>query len=224
MPSISHHQVWVEYSKEILKIAEKEKREDLVLIGKMVSALNYQKNNKIDKMEDTFASLGIPLEQKWQIAGPYHIENEFAYDYQFIPETDDLNKSNWQFIDDSMNDGYIDLKNSLPNSYWATAYALTYVYSPEERPAEIRIGCDESCKLWLNDNIILNGYSEKEIPFDGASVKVVLRPGYNKLMIKVVNRIHEWGFLCRITDEEGNGFKNIKFYNPQEINRTYAVQ
>ena len=189
-----------EYSKEILKIAEKEKREDLVLIGKMVSALNYQKNNKIDKMEDTFASLGIPLEQKWQIAGPYHIENEFAYDYQFIPETDDLNKSNWQFIDDSMNDGYIDLKNSLPNSYWATAYALTYVYSPEERPAEIRIGCDESCKLWLNDNIILNGYSEKEIPFDGANVKVVLRPGYNKLMIKVVNRIHEWGFLCRITD------------------------
>jgi tetratricopeptide (TPR) repeat protein/TolB-like protein len=211
-----------DYSKEILKIAEKENREDLILIGKIISALHYQKNNKIDKMEEAFAKLGIPLEEKWQISGPYHVINAFAYDYQFKPETDDLKKSNWQFIHDGMNDGYIDLKNSLSDSYWATAYALTYVYSPEERPVEIRIGSDESCKLWLNDNIILKEYSESGFPFDGASVKVVLHPGYNKLMIKVVNQVHEWGFLCRITDDEGNGFEDVKFFYPQEIDQTLA--
>ncbi len=213
-----------DYSKELLRIAKEENREDLILIAKIISALHFQQNNKTDKMEKAFTKLGIPLEEKWQISGPYHIKNAFAYDYQFKPETDVLKKSNWQFTNDGMNDGYIDLKSSLSDSYWATAYALTYVYSPEERPVEIRIGSDESCKLWLNDNIILKEYSESVIPFDGASVKVVLHPGYNKLMIKVVNRIHEWGFLCRITNEEGNGFDDVKFFHPQEIEHTFAAK
>ncbi|MEJ2544968.1 MAG: hypothetical protein P8Y99_12950 [Calditrichaceae bacterium] len=87
-----------------------------------------------------------------------------------------------------------------------------------------RIGSDESFKLWLNDNLVLGRYLESDIAFDGADVKVVLRPGFNKLMIKVVNRFHEWGFLCRITDENGNGFKDVKFYHPQEIDQTYVVK
>jgi hypothetical protein len=41
-------------------------------------------------------------------------------------------------------------------------------------------------------------------------------------MIKVVNQVHEWGFLCRITDDEGNGFEDVKFFHPQEIDQTLA--
>ena len=104
-----------------------------------------------------------------------------------------------------------------------SAFHITYIYSPEEQPVEIRVGSDESCKLWLNDNLTLHRFLEGDIPFDDASVKVVLHPGYNKLMIKVVNRTYEWGFLCRVTDEYGNGIEDVKFFHPEEIDRSYAT-
>ncbi|HES59368.1 MAG TPA: tetratricopeptide repeat protein, partial [Caldithrix sp.] len=193
------------YSDEMIRLAEENNREDLLLIGKIISALHYQNDNNIEQAEEIFSELGIPKETKWQVSGPYFDKNSFSYDHTFQPELTGNNKQNWHFINDGIQDGYLDFNQNFSKSDWATAYAQTYVYVPEEHSVEIRIGSDESFKLWLNDNLVLSRYLESDIPFDDATVKVVLRPGYNKLMIKVINRIHEWGFLCRITDEHGNG-------------------
>ena len=209
---------------DLLEIGEQDNRNDLKLIGKIIAAIYYQKVAGKDKVEHAFSDIGVPLENKWQVCGPYHIKTDFAFNYPFAPESDKKEDIPWHIVNDGVNDGYIDLKSTLKNPYWATAYAETYIYSPEEQPVEIRVGGSESFKIWLNDNFILSRLSDGDLPFDAVQAKVVLHPGNNKLMLKVNNHTYEWGFLCRITDENGNGIENIKFYHPQEIDRNYAVK
>jgi len=213
-----------EFSNDFIDIAKENHRDDLALIGKIIAALYYQKNIKNETAEQIFSELGIPEENKWLVSGPYINRNTFSYDHIYPPEMTNTLKPDWQFSKDGLNDGYIDFKQSFSKTDWAVAYAKTFIDSPEELPVEIRIGSDEAFKLWLNDNLVLSRYLDSDIPFDEARVKVILHPGYNKLMIKVVNRIHEWGFFCRVTDADGNGLKNVKFYHPQEISQTYAIQ
>lgn len=213
-----------EFGEELFKIAKENDRDDLLLIGKIISGLHYQKKNDKNKAEQVFLELGIPWEDNWQVSGPYQNKNTFSYNYTFVPEVSNVDKPTWKFFHDGINDGYIDFSQGLGKSDWATAYAVTYIYSPEEQPVEIRIGSDESFKLWLNNNLTFSRYLQSDSPFDHDKVKVVLHSGYNKVMIKVVNRVHEWGFMCRITDENGKGIEGIKFYHPQEIDRNYATK
>jgi tetratricopeptide (TPR) repeat protein len=219
-------------SEDIMKIAKNGKRDDLILISMMMKAIYYHKESDDNRALEIFARAGLAPEDKWQISGPYQGKNDFVYNHAYSPEILKKNpefikikKPAWQKISgDGLFDGYIDLNTLLGDKCWATAYAMTYIYSPEDQPVEIRIGSDESFKLWLNDNIVLSRYLERDTPFDDSTVKVLLHSGYNKLMIKVVNRTFDWGFLCRITDDNGNGIDNITFYHPGEIDRNYAVK
>ena len=66
---------------------------------------------------------------------------------------------------------------------WRVGYHLQYVHSPEERKALLRIGHNGGTRLWLNDaeafytHFRFHNYREESIP-------VVLRQGWNKLLIK----------------------------------------
>ncbi|MEJ2544967.1 MAG: tetratricopeptide repeat protein [Calditrichaceae bacterium] len=75
-----------EFSEKVLKIAREKDREDLMLIGKIISALYYQKRNNNEKAEEIFAEVGLPPENKWQVSGPYYDKHSFNYAQTFQPE------------------------------------------------------------------------------------------------------------------------------------------
>ncbi len=79
------------------------------------------------------------------------------------------------------------------------------------REAQIRIGTNDSAKLWLNDKEVWRMNIGRDAVFDSDIVPVVLQPGLNKILIKVCNRINEWGFYFRVTDENGRGLPDIEF-------------
>jgi hypothetical protein len=104
------------------------------------------------------------------------------------------------------------------------SYGLVYVHSPEVRQAQIRVGSNDACKLWLNDRLVLKHYRLDDAFLDRDMVTVVLRPGYNKLLIKVTNTFDETGYYLRVTDEQGNGFEDITFHAPEEVDQPIALK
>jgi len=80
------------------------------------------------------------------------------------------------------------------------------------------MGTNDSVKLWLNDKEVWRMNIGRDAVFDSDIANVVLEPGLNKILIKVCNRINEWGFYFRVTDEEGKGIPGIEFVAADEVN------
>ena len=190
-----------------------------------------QLNNNSDAIAKEYSQQGAPLENLWYVLGPFSQKNVSGFFYPYPPEQKiDLNAKyaglqteiNWRPAADMMRDGYLDLKSTCKQSNWAVAYALIYAYSPDERKAQIRLGTDEACKLWLNDEQIWQHYLKQAAQIDRDIVTVILHPGYNKFLVKVTNSIQEWGFYFRITDENGNGYPDITFHTASEALNSLA--
>jgi hypothetical protein len=99
---------------------------------------------------------------------------------------------------------------------------LVYIDSPDERKVQVRIGTDESCKFWLNDDLIWQHYIKRSAVVDRDIVTVVLHPGYNKMLLKITNTDLDWGFYFRVTDEAGDGYPDLKFVSADEIESSLA--
>jgi len=82
-----------------------------------------------------------------------------------------------------------------------SSYALTYVYSPEERPAVLWVGGDDYIRVWLNgrlvhevpDTLIVWAWGLNRVP-------VTLRAGRNTILVKVTNVGGAYGFHLRLGD------------------------
>jgi len=161
--------------------------------------------------------VGTPEEQQWLVIGSF--DNKDGFHKKFPQEKKiDLAKiyqensstMRWQHPDDGMRDGYINLAALYQKSDMAVAYGLIYVKSPDQRAVQLRLGIDESVKVWLNDQEVWRMNRIRGAIIDDDVANVTLQPGLNKILIKVINRWAEWGFYFRVTDREGNGLNDIE--------------
>ena len=210
----------------LLKLAGDTGREDLALISHYLQARYYERSGRDDALAAEYAEVGAPPESYWRVIGPFSMGNRSGFEHAFIPETAlDLNASyrdqgrlyEWRPGDDGASDGYVNLKKLNGHSLWTVSYAAIYIHSPEKRKVQIRLGCDETGKLWLNDELIWQHYLKRDASPDRDLVTVLLREGTNKLLIKVTNSDFDWGFYLRVTDEKGRGFKDIRFAAPGDL-------
>jgi tetratricopeptide (TPR) repeat protein len=190
-----------------------------------------QLNNNSSAIAKEYFQQGAPLENLWYVLGPFSQKNVSGFFYPYPPEQKiDLNATysgvrgeiKWQPAVDGMRDGYLNLKSTFRQSDWVVGYALIYAYAPEERKVQIRLGTDEACKLWLNDEQIWQHYLKQSAQIDRDIVTVILHPGYNKFLLKVTNSIQDWGFYFRITDEKGTGYPDITFHTAPEVLNSLA--
>jgi tetratricopeptide (TPR) repeat protein len=235
----------------VLNFGSENKRKDLVAIGHLLRAHIFSRSGDYKGIMKEYQSMGVPLEKKWRIIGPFEKEHDSNFNFQFPPEkvsdlTSPINYAGkeyqWRTGHDGNIDGYVNLQELMDQNAWSTAYGLLYVKSPEQRKVQIRLGTDEACKLWLNEDLIWQRYITHEAKLwlnedliwqryitheaiiDRDMVTVVLRPGYNRLLLKVTNSNFEWGYYLRVTDSEGNGFSDVTFHSPDEIVKKLAVK
>lgn len=217
----------------LLAIDRDSDRKDLRVIAQFARARFYGRNGDEASLAREYADLGAPLENQWRVIGPFSAEGISGYAHPFPPEKEiDLNSTylsggrevKWKAAGDGHFDGYNDLRAILSHSFWTVGYGLVYAYSPEKRKVQIRLGTDETCKLWLNDDLIFQHYIKADAAPDRNQVTVVLRPGYNKLLLKVTNTDFDWGYYLRITDENGLGFDDITFHSPEEMDVSLSLR
>lgn len=99
--------------------------------------------------------------------------------------------------------GFLPLTELLKPSEQAIAYGLTYLYSPGDREVVLLLGSDDGIRLWVNDALVHSNPTYRGAYPDQDRVKVSLKAGWNKVLIKVLQGAGGWGYYLRIPDPKG---------------------
>jgi tetratricopeptide (TPR) repeat protein len=95
--------------------------------------------------------------------------------------------------------GHVDLRAVFGADH-ISAYALTYVDSPDERPANLMVGGDDAVRVWLNGRLVHQRDSQRSSAFHLDPIPVLLRAGRNVLLVKVSQIDGPHDLLLRIAD------------------------
>jgi hypothetical protein len=157
----------------------------------------------------------------WHVMGPFENTERKGFETAFAPEKEmDLGKSyegkgktvTWQAFESKEEYGKVDLNKPLTALKEATAYAFTSLNAPEERDVELRLGCKNAWKIWLNGKLL---FSRDEYhrgqKMDQYKLKCRLKKGPNSLLVKCCQNEQteswtvEWEFQLRVCDSAGTG-------------------
>ncbi|MBD3289145.1 tetratricopeptide repeat protein [candidate division KSB1 bacterium] len=178
----------------------------------------YKRIGNEDEVKDQLKIAGMPAEDKWMLIGPF--KNKNGFHREFIDEENASIRSKVKIADESLtwirsndgiHDGFINMGELFDQDIWQVAYGLTYINAPRAMDVQFRVGTDESVKIWLNDEEIWKYNVHRNAILDDDVIRVKLKPGLNKVLVKVCNRMGDWGFYFRVTDENGNGIQNIEY-------------
>ena len=106
--------------------------------------------------------------------------------------------------------GVIDLNEILAAEKGVLAYAYSEFNVEEEREVEIRIGCINGNKVWVNGKEVINNeiYHVGMLP-DQFSGKATLKEGVNQILFKVCQNeqtqpwANRWMFQLRVCESDG---------------------
>lgn len=158
----------------------------------------------------------------WKVAGPFDNKSRKGFDTVFPPEKsvdlkatypaveEDAPAVKWQEFTGQDEFGVIDFNKPLGMKKEVTAYAVTTYTSPEARDAEIRIGCKNGWKVWLNRELLF-GQDEyhRGMKIDQYRLPVKLKAGANEILVKCCQNEEtetwtvEWEFQLRVCDASG---------------------
>jgi tetratricopeptide (TPR) repeat protein len=82
-------------------------------------------------------------------------------------------------------------------------YALTYVHVDKKTPVRLFIGSDDSVRCWVNDEMMWSNPCIRGLAPDQDRVSATLRPGWNKVLLKVANNEGLWGVFFQIMGSGG---------------------
>ena len=167
----------------------------------------------------------------WQLVGPFHNKDRVGFAVAFGPEKnaalsasyDGLNgKVKWQpyLTDDEY--GMVDFNEPYGDLKEVTGYAQTEFVSATDRPAQLRLGCKNAWKIWLNGELVF-GRDEyhRGMRIDQYQLPVQLRKGRNTILVKACQNEQvedwtvQWQFQLRVCDATGTAIysatkKNLK--------------
>jgi len=209
---------------KLIEAGKKSTRKDIEVIGNLAKARLLERKNQLKASKIHMNYLGFPAEGKWSIIGPFNTDGISGFEYSFpVEDKNTIDTDNpvifkgkayrWTRANDHYSDGYINLDKSFPRQVWRTAYAAVNIKSDKRQKVQFRIGGDYAYKVWVNGDFVWQRYMNKEAQLDRDIITVVLHKGYNKVLLKIHNHWGAWGYYFRVTDYEGNGFKNITFHS-----------
>lgn len=157
----------------------------------------------------------------WNVIGPFDNTDQAGFAKVSPPEESiDLSASYsgkddkmvaWQPYATSDDYGMVDLNQPYSPLKQVLGYAYTEYDAPAARRAELRLGCKNAWKIWLNGEYLF-GRDEyhRGIRIDQYVLPIKLKKGRNTILVKVCQNEQEqdwtveWQFQLRICDESGS--------------------
>ncbi len=192
----------------------------------------FQLAKKLSLLEiknDPISKLGIV--GGWKLAGPFHAGSDRGPSGKFPPEEQPdpgaeypTKSGNLKWFGASLNpEGKMDLlKNRIPPSEGAVAFAQTVLEIPEKSQAELLVSAVDNITLWLNGKEVLNHNTPSRSHYrqDRFRVGVKLKKGANPILVKLTKTPPEeggrpgapprWDFQVRLVDVSGKGLAVAK--------------
>ncbi len=207
----------------LIQYAEQNRAQSMEMMLRLFLADLYRAGKDTVNFEAQRKYIGVPYEKTWMVIGPFDYKDGFHKRYPPEKKTklDKIYKEQswqvkWQHANDGMEDGFINFKEIFERNNWKVAYGLIYIDSADEREVQLRFGSDAGSKVWLNDQEVWKLNRMDPAIFDDNKINVILKEGRNKVLIKVLNTVGDWGFFFRVTDENGIGIEDIRFVAADE--------
>ena len=168
---------------------------------------------------------------EWKLIGPFNNKGGEGFQAVYGPEQEvDLNAKlqgklgevSWMPYQSADDYGIVDLNVAFErpkkgDSYELTdahkeavAYAYTEFVAAEDQEIELRIGCINANKVWLNgEQLIANQVYHAGMEVDQYVAKGQLKKGVNKILVKVAQNAQteswaqRWAFQLRVCDHLG---------------------
>lgn len=166
---------------------------------------------------DLAKHLGFILD--WKLIGPFANIEQKGVETPYPPEKaldfraeydGKEGKVRWKDYVSKDDNGIVDLNIGVGEHTEAVGYAATEFTSPSARDVEVRIGCYNVFKLWVNGELALHrGDAYTGMEFDHYRTKIRLRPGKNTLLMKLCTDVPPpqvpklWRFQLRVCDTDG---------------------
>lgn len=199
--------------------------------GKALDAARDEDQVKV--IAEALTKLGVEVDlprhfgflTKWQVIGPFENTKREGFDAVFPPEReikldasypgkpDDRGQPTtvkWQPFETKHEYGKLDFNKPLGMLKSSTAYALATFESTEARDVELRLGCKNAWKVWVNGELIF-GRDEyhRGQKMDQYKLRARLKPGANTILVKCCQNEQteqwtvEWEFQLRVCDAAG---------------------
>jgi len=179
------------------------------------AAKDYYEGKEV-RLSERFGTVG-----DWIVVGPFKNDSNWTgYETAYPPETgidldaiyDGINGPvKWTEYHRLEPFSSVNFGTNFNPSVFACAYALVYVTSPKEQPAQLRIGTNDMGKMWFNGKLVHEYPYEGWAGMDRHIVPVTLPQGKSPILVKVCNGLGQWGFIFRITDTDGMPLKDIRY-------------
>lgn len=149
----------------------------------------------------------------WQVAGPYEQAGKnYAglFDTSFPPEQADAAVV-WQARSarDPQKPEVVDFLKEFGGEQ-RVAYARTWVHTATEQPAMMELGSDDGAKVWLNQQLVHSNNIARPLQPGSDKVPVVLRAGWNSLLVKVTQNNLGWEFCIRFLKRDGSRLSGLQ--------------
>ena len=183
--------------------------------------------DQIESIVKTLAEMGVKVDitqrlgflVEWNLIGPFDNTGQQGFDVAYAPEKKiDLNetllgkegKVSWSKAKTDKEFGIVDLAELQDKFKGAITYAYRDFISDKDQPAEIRLGCINANKVWLNGELVIsNNVYHAGMDVDQYIASVNLKKGKNAILVKVCqneqdeNWAQRWQFQLRVCDATG---------------------
>lgn len=148
----------------------------------------------------------------WHIVGPFdNGEGDAGFEREFPPEKSvDLKASypgksgpvRWKAVKPDAK-GYVDLQAFYaPDSEQIVSYLYREMESPVDQEATLLLGADDCSRLWLNGAVVHVSHDHNAAAPEQYTVRVKLKKGVNRLMLKINNGAGPHGFYFTLLAEQ----------------------
>jgi len=149
---------------------------------------------------------------QWNLIGPFDAPDMDSLTTVYPPEKEIIldkkypGKENqdvsWRKIQAGPG-GYVDLTKLVKPSEQGIAFAAGYLFSAAPAETHLLLGTDDGVRVWINDALVHSNPAYRGATPDEDAVKVSLKAGWNKVLIKVLQGGGGWGYYARFADPDG---------------------
>jgi hypothetical protein len=237
-PSLPLREMAVQQQIDAAKAVEKDEPEQAkaVYAVVLVAARHPQQLETIvdslRKLGDEQVSIGsaFAMIPTWKSVAPFDNVGGVGFNTEYPPESEfvkdgkvDLDAAypgksgpiKWQEVAAVGDKGVVDLAAAYDKEKGAVSYLYTEFESSETRPAQLRLGCINANKVWLNgEPVMANEVYHAGSMIDQYIANVELKQGTNRVLLKICQNeqteswAQEWEFQFRVTDPTGKALRS----------------
>ena len=162
----------------------------------------------------------------WKMIAPFSNADRAGFDTVYPPEKElkfdagyegKTKEAKWVDFTSADEYGKIDFNKPFGMEKSVVGYAATDFFSTEDRPAEIRIGCKNGWKVWLNGELLFaRDEYHRGAKLDQYKLPCQLKKGKNTILVKCCQNEQteqwtvEWEFQLRVCDATGTAILAAK--------------